>query len=148
MKVIFLKDVKGQGKKGEIKDVSEGYARNFLIPQGAVQIATEGAKKTLDAMAASAQKKKAKEKEDAKALAVRLEELVVVIKAKAGEGGRLFGAITSKQIAESLEASHKITVDKRKIELEDPIRTLGTTKVPVKLHPDVKGTLTVQVVEE
>lgn len=148
MKVIFLKDVKGQGKKGEIKDVSEGYARNFLIPQGAVQIATDGAKKTLDAMAASVEKKKAKEKEDAKALAVRLEELVVVIKAKAGDAGRLFGAITSKQIAEALEASHKITIDKRKIELEDPIRTLGTTKVPVKLHHDVKGTLNVQVVEE
>ncbi|MFD0674468.1 50S ribosomal protein L9 [Cohnella sp. GCM10027633] len=148
MKVIFLKDVKGQGKKGEIKEVSEGYARNFLIPQGAVQIATDGAKKTLDAMAASVQKKKDKEKEDAKALAVRLEELTVVIKAKAGDGGRLFGAITSKQIAEALEAANKITIDKRKIELGDTIRTLGTTKVPVKLHPDVKGTLTVQVVEE
>lgn len=148
MKVIFLKDVKGQGKKGEIKEVSEGYARNFLIPQGAVQIATDGAKKTLDAMAASVQKKKDKEKEDAKALAARLEEMTVVIKAKAGEGGRLFGAITSKQIAEALEAANKITLDKRKIELGDPIRTLGTTKVPVKLHPDVKGTLNVQVVEE
>ena len=148
MKVIFLKDVKGQGKKGEIKEVSEGYARNFLIPQGAVQIATDGAKKSLDQMAASAQKKKDKEKEDAKALAVRLSEMTVVIKAKAGEGGRLFGAITSKQIAEALETAHKISVDKRKIELDDPIRTLGTTKVTVKLYPDVKGTLNVQIVEE
>ncbi|WP_027086782.1 50S ribosomal protein L9 [Cohnella panacarvi] len=148
MKVIFLKDVKGQGKKGEIKEVSEGYARNFLIPQGAVQIATDGAKKSLDQMAASAQKKKDKEKEDAKALAVRLSEMTVVIKAKAGEGGRLFGAITSKQIAEALETAYKISIDKRKIELDDPIRTLGTTKVTVKLYPDVKGTLNVQIVEE
>mgnify|MGYP001184941918 CR=1 FL=1 len=148
MKVIFLKDVKGQGKKGEIKEVSEGYARNFLIPQGAVQIATDGAKKTLDQMAASVQKKKDKEKEDAKALAARLSEMTVVIKAKAGEGGRLFGAITSKHIAETLEAANKITIDKRKIELDDPIRTLGTTKVTVKLYPDVKGTLNVQIVEE
>ncbi|MFC5529569.1 50S ribosomal protein L9 [Cohnella yongneupensis] len=148
MKVIFLKDVKGQGKKGEVKEVSEGYARNFLIPQGAVQIATDGAKKTLDQMAASVQKKKDKEKEDAKALAARMSEMTVVIKAKAGEGGRLFGAITSKQIAETLESVNKISIDKRKIELEDPIRTLGSTKVTVKLYPDVKGTLTVQVVEE
>ena len=148
MKVIFLKDVKGQGKKGEIKEVSEGYARNFLIPQGAVQVATDGAKKSLDQMAASAQKKKDKEKEDAKALAARLSEMTVVIKAKAGEGGRLFGAITSKQIAETLESANKIAIDKRKIELDDPIRTLGTTKVTVKLYPDVKGTLNVQIVEE
>ncbi|CAM4006261.1 50S ribosomal protein L9 [Cohnella lubricantis] len=147
MKVIFLQDVKGQGKKGEVKEVSEGYARNFLLPKGYVQIATDGAKKTLDQMAASAAKKKEREKEDAQALAAKLSEMTIVIKAKAGEGGRLFGAITSKQIAEALE-KQKITVDKRKIELHDPIRTLGTTKVPLKLYPDVKGTLNVQVVEE
>jgi large subunit ribosomal protein L9 len=147
MKVIFLQDVKGQGKKGEIKEVSEGYARNFLLPKGVVQIATEGAKKTLDQQVASVQKKKDQEKEQFKALAVRLSEMTIVIKAKAGEGGRLFGAITSKQIAEALEAN-KITIDKRKIELDDPIRVLGVTKVIVKLYPDVKGTLNVQVVEE
>lgn len=147
MKVIFLQDVKGQGKKGEVKEVSEGYARNFLLPKGVVQIATDGAKKTLDQQAASAQKKKDQEKEQFKALAARLSEMTFVIKAKAGEGGRLFGAITSKQIAEALEAN-KITIDKRKIELDDPIRVLGVTKVTVKLYPDVKGTLNVQVVEE
>ncbi len=147
MKVIFLQDVKGQGKKGEVKEVSEGYARNFLLPKGYVQIATEGAKKTLDQINASVQKKKEREKEDAQALAAKLSEMTVVIKAKAGEGGRLFGAITSKQIAEALE-KQKITIDKRKIELDDPIRTLGVTKVPLKLYPDVKGTLNVQVVEE
>lgn len=147
MKVIFLQDVKGQGKKGEVKEVSEGYARNFLLPKGYVQIATEGAKKTLDQIQASAQKKKEREKEEAQALAAKLSEMTVLIKAKAGEGGRLFGAITSKQIAEELE-KQKIAIDKRKIELHDPIRSLGTTKVPLKLYPDVKGTLTVQVVEE
>jgi len=148
MKVIFLQDVKGQGKKGEIKEVSEGYARNFLLPKGVVQLATEGAKKTLNQQVASAQKKKDNEKKDAQELAARLSELTVVIKAKAGEGGRLFGAITSKQIAEALEEGQKIVIDKRKIELDDPIRTLGVTKVVVKLYPDVKGTLSVQVVEE
>jgi large subunit ribosomal protein L9 len=147
MKVIFLQDVKGQGKKGEIKEVSEGYARNYLLPKGVVQIATEGAKKTLDQQTASVQKKKDQEKEQFKALAVRLSEMTIVIKAKAGEAGRLFGAITSKQIAEALEAN-KITIDKRKIELDDPIRVLGVTKVTVKLYPDVKATLNVQVVEE
>ncbi|WP_027094460.1 50S ribosomal protein L9 [Cohnella thermotolerans] len=147
MKVIFLQDVKGQGKKGEVKEVSEGYARNFLLPKGYVQIATEGAKKTLDQINASIQKKKEREKEEAQALAAKLSEMTVVIKAKAGEGGRLFGAITSKQIAEALE-KQKITIDKRKIELDEPIRTLGVTKVTIKLYPDVKGTLSVQVVEE
>ncbi|QTH42874.1 50S ribosomal protein L9 [Cohnella sp. LGH] len=147
MKVIFLQDVKGQGKKGEIKEVSEGYARNFLLPKGVVQIATEGAKKTLNQQVASAQKKKDNEKKEAQELAARLSELTLVIKAKAGEGGRLFGAITSKQISEALE-QQKISVDKRKIELEEPIRALGVTKVTVKLYPDVKGTLSVQVVEE
>ncbi|MFB9279302.1 50S ribosomal protein L9 [Cohnella cellulosilytica] len=147
MKVIFLQDVKGQGKKGEIKEVSEGYARNFLLPKGVVQIATEGAKKALDQQTASAQKKKDNEKKSAQELAARLSEMKVVIKAKAGEGGRLFGAITSKQISEALE-KEKISVDKRKIELDDPIRMLGVTQVTVKLYPDVKGTLSVQVVEE
>jgi large subunit ribosomal protein L9 len=147
MRVIFLQDVKGQGKRGEVKEVSEGYARNFLLPKNLVQIATDGNKKSLDQIAASAQKRKDKEKEDAQALASKLSEMTIVIKAKAGEGGRLFGAITSKQIAEALE-KQKIVIDKRKIELDDPIRTLGVTKVTVKLYPDVKGTLNVQVVEE
>ncbi|WP_019004964.1 50S ribosomal protein L9 [Cohnella laeviribosi] len=147
MKVIFLQDVKGQGKKGEIKEVSEGYARNFLLPKGYVQIATEGNKKALDQMKASAEKRKAKEKEEAQALAAKLSEMTIVIKAKAGEGGRLFGAITSKQISETLEKMN-IKIDKRKIDLDEPIRTLGVTKVPLKLYPEVKGTLNVQVVEE
>ncbi|TJY41726.1 50S ribosomal protein L9 [Cohnella pontilimi] len=147
MKVIFLQDVKGQGKKGQVKEVSEGYARNFLIPQGLVQAATAGAEKTQQQMKAAEEKKKEREKQEAQALASKLSETTVVIKAKAGEGGRLFGAITSKQIAEALE-KQKITIDKRKIELDEPIRTLGVTKVALKLYPDVKGTLSVQVVEE
>ncbi|CAM4301685.1 50S ribosomal protein L9 [Paenibacillus tarimensis] len=147
MRVIFLQDVKGQGKKGEIKNVSEGYARNFLLPKGLVKEASEGNVKTLEAQSASEQKRKAKEKEDAQKLAERLGETTVVIKTKAGEGGRLFGAITSKQIAEAL-AAQGFTVDKRKIELGEPIRSLGVTQVPVKLHPEVKATLKVQTAEE
>jgi ribosomal protein L9 len=148
MKVIFLQDVKGQGKKGEVKEISEGYARNFLLPKGLVKEASAGNINTLKAQQNSEQKRKEKEKEDAQALGVRLAELTVVIKAKAGEGGRLFGAITSKQIAEALETQTGIRLDKRKIELADPIRTLGVTQIPVKLHTEVKTTLKVQATEE
>jgi large subunit ribosomal protein L9 len=147
MKVIFIKDMKGQGKKGEVKEVSEGYATNFLIPRGVARPATDGNMKTLEQQQASEDKRKAQEKEEAQALGKKLEEMTVVLKAKAGEGGRLFGAITSKQIAEAL-AGQKIKIDKRKIELSDPIRSLGVTQIPVKLHPDVKATLKVQVTEE
>lgn len=147
MKVIFLKDVKGQGKKGEIKEVSEGFARNFLIPRGLVSLASDGNVKQLEHQSSAEMKKKDQEKQKAQALAEKIEALTVQIKAKSGEGGRLFGSITSKQIADELEGK-KITVDKRKIELNDPIRTLGVTQVPIKLHPEVKANIKVQVVEE
>ncbi|WP_139990869.1 50S ribosomal protein L9 [Paenibacillus paridis] len=147
MKVIFLQDVKGQGKKGQVKDLSEGYVRNFLLPQGLAKLASDGNLKTLEVQNASEQKRKDKEKEDAQALGKKLEEMTVVIKTKAGEGGRLFGAITSKQIGEAL-AALGIKVDKRKIEMEDPIRSLGVTQVVVKIHPEVKAKLSVQASEE
>lgn len=147
MKVIFLQDVKGQGKKGQVKDLSEGYVRNFLLPKGLAKLASDGNLKTLEVQNASEEKRKQKEKEDAEALGKRLEEMTIVVKAKAGEGGRLFGAITSKQIAEAL-AAKGVKIDKRKIELDEPIRTLGVTQVPVKLHPDVKAKLNVQTAEE
>lgn len=147
MKVIFLQDVKGQGKKGQIKELSEGYVRNFLLPKGLAKLASEGNLKTLEVQTASEEKRKQKEKEDAQALAKRLEELTVVVKAKSGEGGRLFGAVTTKQIADAL-AALGIKIDKRKIELDDPIRTLGVTQVAVKLHPEVKAKMSVQTAEE
>ncbi len=147
MKVIFLQDVKGQGKKGEVKEVSEGYVRNFLLPKGLAKPASDGNLKTLEVQNASEAKRKQQEKADAQELGKKLEEMKVIVKAKAGEGGRLFGAITSKQIAEAL-AAQGIKIDKRKIELEEPIRTLGVTQVPVKLHPDVKAKLNVQTTEE
>lgn len=147
MKVIFLQDVKGQGKKGEVKNVSEGYARNFLLPKGFVKEASDGNIKTLEVQNAAELKKKAQEKEEARKLAARLNETTVVVKTKAGEGGRLFGAITSKQIAEAL-AAQGFMIDKRKIELDEPIRTLGVTQVAVKVYPDVKATLKVQAAEE
>ncbi|WDM22088.1 50S ribosomal protein L9 [Paenibacillus polymyxa] len=147
MKVIFIKDMKGQGKKGQIKEVSDGYAANFLLPRGVARPATEGNMKTLENQNAAEEKRKQEEKEEAQALGKKLEETTVLLKAKAGEGGRLFGAITSKQIAEAV-AKTGIKLDKRKIELEEPIRTLGVTQMTVKLHPEVKATLKVQVTEE
>lgn len=147
MKVIFLQDVKGQGKKGEIKDLSEGYVRNFLLPRGLVKLATESNLKTLEAQKRSEAKRKEKEKEDAIELGKKLETITVKIKAKAGEGGRLFGAISSKQVAEALEKQENIKLDKRKLEM-DSIRSLGVTQVKVKLHQEVTCTLKVHVIEE
>ncbi|MBE7899385.1 50S ribosomal protein L9 [Paenibacillus polymyxa] len=146
MKVIFIKDMKGQGKKGQVKEVSDGYAANFLLPRGIARPATEGNMKTLENQNAAEEKRKQEEKEEAQVLGKKLEETTIQLKAKAGEGGRLFGAITSKQIAEAV-AKTGIKLDKRKIELEEPIRTLGVTQMTVKLHPEVKATLKVQVTE-
>lgn len=146
MKVIFLQDVKGQGKKGEIKDVADGYARNFLIPRGLAQPATEGNLKSIGQMKAAENRRKEKAREEAQALAAKLAGMTLVIRAKAGENGRLFGAVTNKQIAEELE-KQGIKIDKRQIELDEPIRTLGVTRVTLRLNPEVKGELNVQIVE-
>ncbi|MGN7384110.1 50S ribosomal protein L9 [Chlamydia abortus] len=147
MKVIFLKDVKGQGKKGQIKEVSEGYANNFLIKQGLAAPATSSNMKVLEQQKQSEQKKKDEEKAQAEQLAARLNEMTLQMKGKSGEGGRLFGSITTKQIAEELEKLN-IVIDKRKMSLDDPIRSLGVTQVPIKLYPGVSATLKVQVTEE
>jgi large subunit ribosomal protein L9 len=147
MKVIFLQDVKGQGKKGEIKEVSEGYARNFLIKKGLAKVATPGNVKMEEAHKKSEEKRKQQELEDAKELAKVLGETTITIKAKSGEGGRLFGGVSTKQIAEELKKAN-FKVDKRKIELSEPIRTLGYTDVPIKLHQEVTATVKVHVIEE
>ncbi|ADF42047.1 MULTISPECIES: 50S ribosomal protein L9 [Priestia] len=148
MKVIFLKDVKGKGKKGEVKNVSDGYAHNFLLKNGYAVEATGGNVKVLEAQKNREQKDAAAELQANKELKATLEELTVELKAKSGEGGRLFGSITSKQIAEELKKKHNIKVDKRKIELNDAIRALGYTNVPVKLHPEVTATVKVHVTEQ
>ncbi|GIN40054.1 MULTISPECIES: 50S ribosomal protein L9 [Heyndrickxia] len=148
MKVIFLKDVKGKGKKGETKNVADGYAHNFLLKQGLAVEATAGNLKGLDAQKKKEQKIAEQELEDAKILKEKLEKITVELKAKSGTGGRLFGSITSKQISEQLNKTFKIKIDKRKMELDDAIRTLGVTKVPVKLHSEVTATLNVHVKEE
>lgn len=146
MKVIFLKDVKGKGKKGEIKNVADGYAHNFLIKQGLAVEANAGAMSSLNAQQKKEEKIAQQELEDAKALKETIEKVTVELTAKSGEDGRLFGSITSKQVADELQKAHGIKLDKRKIEM-DAIRTLGYTKVPVKLHKEVQATLNVHVKE-
>ena len=147
MKVVFLKDVKGKGKKGEVKEVAEGYGRNFLIKNGYAKEATNQALSELQGQKRLAEKNAAAELQAAKDLKERVEQLEVTIKAKSGEGGRLFGAVSTKQIAEELQKAHGIKIDKRKMECEG-IRSLGYTNVPVKLHQEVKATLKVHVIAE
>ncbi|WP_400244625.1 50S ribosomal protein L9 [Niallia sp. JL1B1071] len=147
MKVIFLKDVKGKGKKGEVKNVADGYAHNFLLKQGLAVEANASAVSTLNAQKKKEEKQAIEELEKAKELKEKLEKVTVELHAKSGEGGRLFGSITSKQIADELNKKHQIKIDKRKIELNDAIRSLGVTKVPVKLHHEVAATLNVHVKE-
>ena len=148
MKVVFLKDVKGKGKKGEVKEVAEGYARNFLIKNGYAKEATNSAMSELQGQKRLEEKNAAAELQAAKDLKDELEKLTVEIKAKSGEGGRLFGSVSTKQIADALQKKHGFKVDKRKMDCSDGIRSLGFTNVPVKLHQDVKATLKVHVIAE
>ncbi|HLR61225.1 MAG TPA: 50S ribosomal protein L9 [Lentibacillus sp.] len=148
MKVIFKQDVKGKGKKGEVKNVSDGYARNYLLKNNLAVEATKGNMKELEAKKKKEQQQAEEEKKESELLKNELAEATVEISAKSGESGRLFGSITSKHIADVLKNDYGYKIDKRKIELDTPIRTLGYTDVPVKLHPEVTGTIKVHVVEK
>lgn len=146
MKVIFVADVKGKGKQGDIKEVSEGYARNYLFPHHLAVAANKASLTQLDAQKKKKQKEAAEELSEARELKEKIEKLTIEMQAKSGEGGRLFGSITSKQIAQALK-KNGIDVDKRKIDLPEPIRTLGFTDVALKLHPQVTSLVKVHVHE-
>ena len=148
MKVILLKDVKGTGKKNEVKEVSDGYARNYLLPKKLAVPADNTNMKELNEKNKSKELKAQKEYEAAVELGKKMEELNVVIYAKAGDGGRLFGSITSKDIAEQIKKQHNIEVDKRKITLDEPIRVLGSRFVDIKIHQKVTTRLRVDVKEK
>lgn len=148
MKVVFLKDVKGKGKKGDIKDVTDGYAHNFLLKNKLAVEANAAAISALEGQKKKSEKEAAEELAEAKKLKEVLEQLTVELKAKSGSDGRLFGSVTTKQVAAQLEKSHGFKLDKRKMELEDAIRALGVTNIPVKLHHDVVAILKVHVTEE
>lgn len=147
MKVILNADIKGVGKKNEIINASDGYARNFLLPKKLAVPADAQNMNVLNAKKASEQHKKNVEFEEAKKTQEKMKEIVVKIKTKAGENGKTFGSITSKEISENLEKQFKIKVDKKKISLPEQIKTLGTYIVDVKLFEGVVGKLTVSVTE-
>ena len=145
MIVILLKDVKGAGKAGEVVMVSDGYARNMLIPKGFAKEATQGNVRNLEKQKALLAEKQAEAKAAAEEVAEKINALTVNIASKGGEGGRLFGSITSKDISEALEEQHGIKIDKKKIVLESPIKQVGTTDVTVKVYPEVHAQLKVSV---
>lgn len=148
MKVILLKDVKGQGKKGDVVKVSIGYARNFLFKNNLAEEATPGNLRALNAQQKKSEQAEQKEKEEAEQLKKDLADITIELKAKAGDAGRLFGSITNKQIAEVLKKEYGHKIDRRKIELDQPIRALGKVTIPVKLHPEVTGVIMVHVTEK
>ena len=148
MKVILTQDVKSQGKKGDLINVSDGYARNFLFPKGLAIEASKQALNELEGKNAAQQFHKNMEEQKARNIADRLKEVEVKLTAKAGNGGRLFGSVTSKDVAAALEKQTGIKVDKRKIDLPDGIKSCGTTDVKVQLYPQIYGTFKVTVTEE
>ena len=145
MMIILLKDVKGTGKAGEVAKVSDGYARNLLIPKGFAMEATEGNVRSLEKQKSIAEGKKADELSKARELAEIIGSLNVNIKTKSGEGGKLFGSITSKDIAEALKQQHKIDIDKKKFLMPNPIKTAGETTVEIKIFHEVVATLKVGI---
>ena len=148
MKVIFNQDVRGQGKKGELKEVSDGYARNYLLPR---KLASEATPDMLNAFRLREKAKKAqmeREKAEAEANAKRLEGVIVNISARAGQGGRLFGAITSQEISDALREQHGIEIEKNKIVQSEPIKGFGSFEVKAKLGYEVSGKINVLVTEK
>ncbi len=148
MIVILNRDVKGTGKAGDVVKVSDGYARNMLLPKGYATEATEGNIRNLEKQKAVLAEKKAAEKQAAQELAEKINEAEVVIKTKAGENGKIFGSITSKDIADALKEQKKITVDKKKIQLDNPIKGIGEMTVNIKLYPEVTAKLKVSVIAQ
>ncbi|MBA1433756.1 50S ribosomal protein L9 [Bombilactobacillus bombi] len=150
MRVIFTQDVRGRGKRGEVKEVADGYAQNYLIKNGKAKKATPAAMRELQAQQAAQQREKDEEYASAEMIKNFLEkdETVVELHSKAGSDGRLFGSIPSKQIAQALNQQFKIDLDKRKIVLPEPIKTLGYTNVPVKLYPGIEAKIRVHVSEK
>ena len=148
MKVILQQDVKGQGKKGQRVEVSDGYARNFLLPKKLAVAATAENVNTMKQQEKARKAQEAAEKAEAEALAKRLEGVMVKIPAKAGEGGRLFGAVTAKEISEALSTQHGLNIAKTKLVLDEPIKACGGYQVKAKLGYEVTGTVNVMVTEE
>jgi large subunit ribosomal protein L9 len=146
MRVVLRTDVGGVGKKVDILEVADGFARNFLLPKGRAIVATPGVQAQADAMRRSRDVRDARDREGAEAVARKLVPLVIRIAAKAGREGRLFGSVTAADVAEAVTAQANVELDRRKLHIEKPIRTVGSHEVPVKLHADVEFRLNVEVV--
>lgn len=147
MKIILLEDVKGSGVKGDVINASDGYARNYLFPRG---LATEATKANLNKLKEKerAEKKRTEQAvEEAREMARKLSDITLLIKVKSGENGKLFGSVTNKEIADELEKQHKISIDRKKIVLIEPIKQLCEVELEVKLYPEVSGKLKVKVEE-
>lgn len=148
MKVILVKDVKALGQKGQVVEVADGYARNYLLPRGLAKEATPGNLKELELIQKKQQRQKEEELQAAKETAKKIEGKVLKFTAKVGDNGKLFGSITSKEIMELLNKEYGVKVDKRKVELKENIKSLGSYPVTVRIHPQVEAKITIQVVEE
>nr|WP_325184572.1 50S ribosomal protein L9 [uncultured Oscillibacter sp.] len=148
MKVILQQDVKGQGKKGQMVEVSEGYARNFLLPRKMAIPATADAINTMNLKEKAKKAEEARLKAEAETIAEKLKECQVKLTAKAGAGGKLFGAVTTKEISEGLQKQYAIDVPKQKLVLDEPIKSFGSYQVKAKLGFEVTGTVYVSVFEE
>lgn len=148
MKVILNEDVKKVGKKGEVVELADGYARNFIIKKGLGVEATGSHMNDFKLRKQNEEKVAAQNLEDARNLKKDLEQKAVTVTMKAGEGGKVFGSVSSKEIAAAYQSQHGIELDKKKIVQSEPIKNFGTYEVPIKLHPQVTATLTVKVTEE
>ena len=148
MRVVLRADVDGVGKKGDVLDVADGFARNYLVPKGRAIVATPGVQAQADAMRRSRDVKDAKDREGAEAVARKLVSLVIKIPAKAGREGRLFGSVTAADVAHAVTAQSGVELDRRKLHIDEPIKTMGSHEVPVKLHTDVEFRLNVEVVAD
>lgn len=147
MKIILIQDVKKLGKKGEIIEASDGYARNYILPQ---KLGIEANSRNLNDLKLQKQKEEKEAQrilDEAKELARNIGEQVVTVKMKAGEGGKVFGSVSAKEIAEAMKKQNALEIDKKKIQLQEPIRSFGLHEVGIKLHPQVTGTLRVKVEE-
>ena len=147
MKVILLQDVKGKGKKGQMLEVSDGYARNYMLPRKIAIEATADAVNTKKMNDKAAAEKEAKERAEALETSRKLREMTLIVKAKGGGAGRLFGSVTNQEIADALKASSGISLDKRKIVIADPIKNVGTYTVTCKLGYEISAPLTVKIEE-
>jgi large subunit ribosomal protein L9 len=148
VKVVLREDVESLGHKGDLLDVADGYARNYLVPRGLAIVATKGVVHQAEAMRRNRQIRDTRDRETAQEVADRLTGTAIEVKARAGEAGKLFGSVTAADIVTAVNERVGVELDRRKLTLAEPLKELGTAEVPVQLHPDVTATITVEVVAE